>query len=93
MTLPPGDDALGAIQARNRKVEIEKAWETSKTRRTFIALVTYATAFSYMRWGLDEPASDAFMHAFVPMGGYLLSTFSLPRLKNYWIARVHRPIA
>ncbi len=79
------EDALAANQERNNRVEIQKAWETSKTRRAFIASVTYATAFLYMAFGLGEPSSDAFMHAFVPMGGYLLSTFSLPLVKEAWI--------
>lgn len=83
------DGALNAIQERNKKVEVEKAWETSKTRRTFIALMTYAVAFSYMKFGLGEPAQMAFMHAFVPMGGYLLSTFSLPIIKDRWIKRFY----
>jgi hypothetical protein len=79
------EDALAAIQERNKKVEIQKAWETSRTRRSFIACVTYATAFIYMSYGLGEPAQDAFMHAFVPTGGYLLSTFSLPIIKDRWL--------
>ncbi len=79
------DDALTAIQDRNKKVEIQKAWETSKTRRAFIAIVTYSTAYVYMTWGLDVP--DAYLHAFVPTGGYLLSTFSLPIIKDLWIQR------
>lgn len=77
--------ALATIQERNRKVEIQKAWEVSLTRRAFIACITYATAFTYMAFGLGEPFKDAFMHAFVPMGGYLLSTFSLPLIKERWI--------
>lgn len=83
------DAALHAIHERNKKVEIQKAWETSRTRRVFIAGMTYATAFLYMWQGLGEPAHDAFMHAFVPMGGYLLSTFGLPMIKERWIQRFY----
>jgi len=81
------EDALLAIQERNRKVEIEKAWETSTARRGFIAAVTYTTAYLYMAFGLGETADNAFMHAFVPTGGYLLSTYSLPFIKSRWIQR------
>ena len=80
-------ETLAAIQERNRKVELHKAWEISKTRRAFIAVMTYLTAFSYMRFGLDEDVTDAFMHAFVPMGGYLLSTYSLPLIRDHWTRR------
>ncbi len=85
------EDALAAVQERNRRVEIEKAWETSAARRGFIAVVTYTTAYLYMAFGLNEPADDAFLHAFVPAGGYILSTFSLPIIKNRWIARKFGP--
>jgi len=81
------EEAIAAVQERNRKVEIQKAWEISLTRRAFIACMTYATAFIYMAFGLHEPADQAFLHAFVPAGGYILSTYSLPFLKNRWIAR------
>lgn len=83
------EDILASIQERNRRVEIQKAWETSWTRRAFIVGMTYATAFLYMSQGLGESLEDAFMHAFVPAGGYLLSTFSLPLIKNGWIQRFY----
>ncbi len=76
-------DALQAIQERNERVEKQKAWETSFTRRFFIALVTYATAYTYMRHGLGD--MKAHLAAFVPTGGYLLSTFSLPIIREYWM--------
>ncbi len=78
-------EALNAIQERNKKVEINKAWETSLTRRAFIAVVTYVIACLYMYFGLG--IAEAYLHAFVPTGGYLLSTFSLPLVKDAWIRR------
>jgi len=71
-----------AIIERNKKVEADKAWETSWTRRMFIAVITYFIAVIYMRYaGLGNPL----LGAFVPTGGYLLSTFSLPILKELWL--------
>lgn len=83
--------ALSAIQERNRKVEIQKAWETSFTRRACIACVTYVIASLYMHFGLGIP--DAYLHAFVPTGGYLLSTFGLPVIRDVWVRRTfkHNP--
>ncbi len=81
------EGALNAIQERNKRVEADKAWETSCVRRGFIAMMTYCTAFCYMAFGLGEEFYEAFMHAFVPMGGYILSTFSLPMIKKAWIQR------
>lgn len=80
--------ALQSIQERNQRVEMQKAWETSAVRRTFIAVVTYATAFLYMKHGLG--AERAYLDAFVPTGGYLLSTFSLPLIRDWWMANRYK---
>lgn len=73
---------LQAIKERNARVEADKAWETSWVRKLFIAGATYGVAAVYMNYaGLGNPL----LGAFVPTGGYLLSTMSLPFVKNYWI--------
>jgi len=78
---------LDAIKARNERVEANKAWETSWARRLFIALITYCVAAFYMNYsGLGNPL----LGAFVPTGGYLLSTLSLPFIKNYWIKNFYK---
>jgi biotin transporter BioY len=73
------------ILKRNSKVELDKAWETSKTRRAVIAGITYTIAALFMyRIGID----DYLVNALVPTGGYLLSTLSLPFVKGWWLKRV-----
>lgn len=80
---------LDAIKHRNARVEADKAWETSWTRRLFIAGTTYLVAFAYIGLGLKvQPAA---LHAAVPTGGYLISTISLSGLKRFWIGRLYRP--
>lgn len=70
------------ILKRNARVEADKAWETSKTRRACIAAMTYGIAVLFMwRIGISEP----WLNALVPTGGYLLSTLSLPIIKNWWL--------
>ena len=72
------------ILKRNARVELDKAWETSKTRRALIATITYAIGSFFMyRIGVSEPM----VNALVPTGGYLLSTLSLPLVKNWWIKK------
>lgn len=72
------------ITERNKRVELDKAWETSKTRRGLIALITYAVGGIFMyRIGISEP----FLNALVPTGGYVLSTLSLPVIKKWWSKR------
>ncbi len=72
---------LQAIQERNRRVELDKAWETSWTRRLFIAALTYAIAGV---WLVLIHEVYPWLKAFVPTGGYLLSTLSLPFVKRWW---------
>lgn len=78
---------LQAIEQRNRLVETDKAWETSLTRRAFIAFITYCTASLFL-WlvGVTLP----FVNALVPAGGYLVSTLSLPWIKVWWIKKFSR---
>jgi len=70
------------IKERNKKVESDKAWERSWTRRMFIAGVTYLTAAV---WLIVIHDSMPFLKAFVPVVGYILSTLSLPPIKKFWI--------
>jgi hypothetical protein len=76
------EERLTAIEDRNIRVTYDKAWETSKTRRALISLVTYICAFILLNILGHE---GAWKHAFVPVMGYLVSTFSLPPIKKIWI--------
>ena len=73
---------LQNIEERNKRVEMDKAWETSFVRRGFIAGVTYIIAVWFM-WMIG--VENAYLGALVPTGGYLLSTLSLSFLKKRWI--------
>jgi hypothetical protein len=77
---------LDDIKQRNARVEADKAWEISWMRRICIALFTYIIAAIYMRVaGFNDP----YLGAFVPSGGYLLSTLSLPFAKNFWLKNIY----
>jgi hypothetical protein len=81
------ESELETIKERNRRVEADKAWETSVTRRGLIALITYSVATMFMyRIGID----GAYINALIPTGGYLLSTLSLPIVKNWWIKKLNK---
>src|SRR5690242_2400437 len=74
--------SIEEILKRNARVETDKAWETSKTRRAMIAFITYLTAATFLKLiGNNAPL----INACVPVGGYLLSTLSLPFVKTWWI--------
>lgn len=70
------------ILKRNTRVELDKAWETSYTRRGMIVAITYIAACVFLK--LTGNATP-FINALVPVGGYLFSTLSLPIVKHWWI--------
>lgn len=78
------EEALQAIQERNKRVEADKAWEGSWTRRLFITVLTYATAIGIL-WSIGNPSP--FLSALFPPAGYILSTLTLPPLKRWWMNR------
>ena len=69
------------IKQRNRRVEIDKAWERSWTRRIFISLATYLVALVWL-WLINDTSPG--LKALVPSAGYLISTLSMPWLKKTW---------
>ena len=80
-------DELQKIHERNARVEADKAWETSKTRRVLIALLTYGVVVVFL---LVIDAPNPFLAALVPAAGFVLSTLSLPFIKSWWLVHVHK---
>lgn len=72
---------LAAIESRNKKVELDKAWETSWTRRLSIAALTYSVIVTYLSIIHNN---EPFIDAAVPVVGFLLSTLFLRRIKEFW---------
>jgi hypothetical protein len=72
------------IEQRNKRVEADKAWETSWTRRIAIAVLTYIIiAIVFWMTGLGKP----FLNALVPTTAFILSTLTVSALKKWWTAR------
>lgn len=70
------------LEARNRRVEADKKWETSYTRRVLLLLFTYIAIGLYM-WVIAVPRP--WLNAIVPSVGFLLSTLTLPFFKELWL--------
>jgi polyferredoxin len=72
------------IKQRNRRVEQDKAWEVSKTRKILIATLTYSiiVLFFYV-----IHVGNPWLSAVVPTLGFLLSTLSIPLVKKHWIQK------
>ena len=73
------------ILQRNSRVEMDKAWETSATRRVIISLMTYVIALVWLVYVEGDP--HPFINALVPSLGFLFSMMSIPFVKNWWIER------
>jgi len=72
------------IKARNKRVEVDKEWETSLFRKVLLVLFTYLSIGLYMYViKVEKP----WLNAVIPSIGFLLSTLTLPLFKDYWIKK------
>lgn len=86
-TLQELESEVNRIEERNKKVELDKAWETSWTRKILVAFLTYLVISIFFYYaGLNEP----FKSAVVPTLGFLLSTLSVPFFKNLWLNHIYK---
>jgi len=73
---------LQNIKERNARVEADKAWETSFTRRAIIAIMTYLIVVLFL-FMINAP--KPWLNALVPTAGFILSTLTLPYFKKWWL--------
>lgn len=73
---------IESIKERNARVEADKAWETSMTRKIIIAVLTYVVIVLFF---LTANLPNPFVNALVPTAGFVLSTLSLPYFKKIWL--------
>jgi hypothetical protein len=72
------------LEARNKRVEADKAWETSWQRRVLIMFLTYIVVVCYLHFVVHI---KPWINAFVPVIGFLLSGVTISLAKQYWISR------
>ena len=76
------EDRIRKIEERNERVEENKAWETSLTRRICIAILTY---FIVVLYSLSiSKCNNIFLSYLVPVFGFVLSTLSLKGIRKVW---------
>lgn len=78
---------LEKIEDRNKRVEGDKAWELSITRRILLILFTYLAIGIYL-YIINIP--DPWLNAIVPAVAFMLSTLTLPFFKKIWIKYFYR---
>lgn len=72
------------IEKRNRRVEGDKAWETSTLRKILIVVLTYIFAVLYLK---IADTTNPFFGAVVPCVGFFLSTQTLSIIKKKWLSK------
>ena len=75
------------IKERNAKVETDKIWETSYSRRFLLAIFTYLAVGLYLN-AINIP--EPWLNAIVPSIAFMLSTLTLPCFKKLWIRYIYK---
>jgi len=81
-TLQELEKEIEKIKERNIRVESDKAWETSYSRRALLATFTYLAIGFYL---CAIKIASPWINAIVPAIGFMLSTLTLPFFKKLWL--------
>jgi len=84
ITIEELKNEIEKIKVRNARVEMDKAWETSLTRKLLILILTY---FVVVIFFFVNKLANPFVNSLVPTLGFFLSTLTIPWIKAIWIKR------
>lgn len=70
------------IKERNKRVELDKKWETSWTRRICIMVLTYLVVVLYSF--IINKFQNIWLSSIVPVIGFALSTLSIKFVRKIW---------
>ena len=76
------ENRVKKIEERNKKVELNKQWETFLTRKICIMILTYIVVVLYSF--VINKVSNIFLSSLVPVIGFTLSTLSLNAVRKIW---------
>ncbi len=76
------EERISEIETRNKRVELDKAWETSIVRKVSIMILTYIVVVIYTY--VIQNYNNIFLSSLVPVIGFTLSTLSLKSLRKLW---------
>lgn len=76
------EQELEKIKERNKRVELDKSWETSWTRKLCIMILTYVVVIIYSY--LIKQYDNILLSSLVPVIGFTLSTLSLKYIRKIW---------
>lgn len=75
------------IKNRNQRVETDKAWETSWTRKIIILCLTYIVVVIFF---FSAELQKPFVNAIVPTVGFFISTLTVPFFKKWWLGKFYK---
>lgn len=80
------EQEINNIKERNKRVELDKKWETSWTRKICICILTYIVVivYSYLIRNYD----NLLLSSLVPVIGFILSTLSLKFIRKIWERKI-----
>jgi len=76
------EDKIKKIEERNKRVELDKKWETCYTRKICIMILTYIVVIVYSY--VVRNYNNIFLSSLVPVIGFTLSTLSLSLVRKLW---------
>ena len=76
------EERIKKIEDRNKRVELDKKWETSWTRRICIMIITYIVVIIYSY--VISKYTNIFLSSLVAVIGFTLSTLSLKLVRKIW---------
>lgn len=76
------ENEIEKIKERNKRVELDKAWETSGVRKICICILTYIVVVIYSF--MINKFTNVWLSSLVPVIGFVLSTLSLKLVRNIW---------
>lgn len=79
---------INEIKKRNKRVELDKKWETSITRRICICILTYIVVVIYTY--VISKVTNIFLTSLVPVIGFMLSTLSLKGIRKVWENNINK---
>lgn len=82
------ENEIKHIKERNARVELDKEWETSWTRKLCICVLTYVVVVFYSF--VIQAGSNIFLSSLVPVIGFTLSTLSLGFVRKIWENRLKK---
>ena len=79
-------EEIEKIKERNKRVELDKKWETSGLRRICICILTYIVVVTYSY--VVRNYNNIYISSLVPVIGFTLSTLSLKYIRKIWEKKI-----